>query len=162
MKRHPSLIPLSREHQRGLFLAQALKRGLPRYKNLPTTNEGKREYALSVYKALLQSHFHAEETVLFPAISGYDTQIDSLINELREEHQQIHTIFQTIHTTFDLETQLHELGMLLESHIRKEERQLFERVQVVIDEDKLHALEQNLAAYQDRISLKSNNFDREK
>ena len=140
MKRHPSLVPLSREHQRGLFLAQALKRGIPRFKDLPTTIEGKREYALSVYKALLQGHFHAEETILFPALSGNDTEIDTLINELLEEHQQMHTLFQTLHTTSDLETQLHELGMLLESHIRKEERQLFERVQVVIDEEQLHAI----------------------
>ncbi|MEM8534654.1 MAG: hemerythrin domain-containing protein [Chloroflexota bacterium] len=162
MKRHPSLVPVSREHQRGLFLAQALKRGIPRYKNLPTTHEGKREYALSVYKALLQDHFHAEETILFPAIRGSDNEIDTLIDELLQEHQQMHTMFQTLPTTPDLETQLHELGMLLEAHIRKEERQLFERVQVVIDEDQLHTLGQNLATYQNRISAKSHNFDTEK
>ncbi|NOK59499.1 MAG: hemerythrin domain-containing protein [Chloroflexi bacterium AL-W] len=140
MKRHPSLVPLSREHQRGLFLAQALKRGIPRFKDLPTTVDGKREYALSVYKALLQHHFHVEEIILFPAIRGRNIEIDTLINELLQEHQQMHTLFQTLHNTSDLETLLHELGLLLESHIRKEERQLFERVQVVIDKEQLHAL----------------------
>ena len=57
IKRHKALQPLSRDHHQGLILAQILKKGAPQYKGMPSTIEGKKEYAIAFSESELKQHF---------------------------------------------------------------------------------------------------------
>ena len=53
MKRHPALIPLSREHHGALILARLIQKDAPPYKGLPLEINGKAVYAQEFYKNIL-------------------------------------------------------------------------------------------------------------
>lgn len=140
MRRHPSLIPLSRFHRSVLFLALVCKKNAPPVKGYPVDNEGKRDYAMAFYKAKLKPHIALEETKLFPAVSDINNELKILAEDLSDEHQRLDQLFAELQTTDDLPDTLDRLGTLLESHIRKEERQFFQLIQVSMDEVGLEAL----------------------
>lgn len=144
MKRHPSLIPISRQHHTMLLLAQLLKKNAPDYRGLPTTLEGKATYALDLYNNLIQSHFALEEEKLIAFIEIEDAEIQVLIQEILHEHQLMKNQFVLIENQiYDLES-LHELGQLLDDHIRKEERIFFQKLQAILSEEELQALGKHL------------------
>jgi hypothetical protein len=149
VKRHPALIPLSHDHRQGLFLAQILKPGVPRYPDVPATPPTKRTFALAHYTTLLQPHMQAEETLLAPLVAGRDAEIDRLLAALHAEHRTLHQHFQALPqvAAADLEAALHTLGQTLEAHIRIEERQLFQRIQAIADETLFAELAERLAIY---------------
>jgi iron-sulfur cluster repair protein YtfE (RIC family) len=128
MKRHPSLIPLSREHHEVLILAQLLKPNAPHYKGLPHTMEGKKEYALALFQKSIKPHFEKEEAVL-KRTAGYHETIAALGEAISNEHRQLTALFQQLQNGTATETVLQQTGLLLESHIRKEERELFPAIQ---------------------------------
>jgi len=140
MKRHPSLIPLSRFHRSVLFLALVCKKNAPPVKGYPTDLEGKRDYALAFYKGRLLSHIRQEEEVLFPQITGKTEGIDQLLTELKTEHQRIDQLMEKLASSKELATDMDELGQLLEKHVRKEERQLFQQVQEALTEAELSSI----------------------
>lgn len=151
MKRHPVLIPLSHDHRHSLFLAQVIKHGESRFPDVPTTPEAKRAYALREYERLLRGHFRVEEELLAPMVRGRDSEIDLLLDIVVQEHREIATLVESLHTPGplpDLEERLHTLGVRLEQHIRMEERQLFQRIQAVADDDIMMNLGVALAGYQ--------------
>ena len=135
MKRHPALVRLSRDHYFGLLLAQQMKTGAAPYKGYPTEVDGKIRYLFSDYEEKLKPHFAAEENILFPAVKNLSPEISSLVNELIEG----------VKTSPDQGEQLNEIGVLLEQHIRKEERQLFEMIQQAMGEEELLELERKLS-----------------
>lgn len=141
LRRHPGLIPLSRDHHHGLVLAQLLKFDVPDYRGLPTTVEGKAGYALQFFRDQLESHFQKEETVLLPAVEGYDPLIDRYCEQIREEHRQISHIFNRWEHQEPNGGDLDELGRLLENHIRFEERVFFPRLQTSLPASLLDDLE---------------------
>ena len=79
----------------------------------------------------LRPHFDAEETVVFPAAAQCLTGGDTLIRDLLAEHAQIRALIFDLQRDpgRDLEIRLPALGQLLVSHIRTEERVLFETMQ---------------------------------
>lgn len=129
MKRHKSLIKLSREHHDGLIAAQLLKKGAAEYKGMPSDFKGKSEYIIEFYKNHLIPHFKNEEEKLFPSVKNFDSVIDKLILELISEHKLITEYIMTVEKNNHSEETLNELGDLLDKHIRKEERELFELIQ---------------------------------
>jgi iron-sulfur cluster repair protein YtfE (RIC family) len=137
MKRHKSLISLSHDHHHGLVLSQLIKKNAPEYKNLPKTIEGKVEYTINFYKAELIKHFRQEEEILFPAAKGKDKKVDLLIDEIISEHRRIGDLVNKLKPENDQVQLLDELGNLLESHIRKEERNLFPEIEKILSEDEL-------------------------
>lgn len=128
MRRHPKLIPLSRQHRSMLMLAQLLKKGAPPYKGLPQTSEGKIEYAIGLFVQLIEKHFAIEEQYVFPELAGTET-LDRLIIELKVEHQHLRAYFQQLDPSKPNLALMDALGHLLEKHIRKEERQYFQAAQ---------------------------------
>lgn len=128
MKRHPALIPISREHHQGLILSRLLQKDAPLYKGLPKETKDKASYALEFYKKNLIAHFLAEEKVL-SLVKGIDAEIDRLSSEIKEEHYNFHISFTSINDGGNLPNQLDMLGKKLELHIRKEERVLFPLIQ---------------------------------
>lgn len=129
MKRHENLVPLSREHHKMLLLAQLLKKDAPLYKGMPETLAGKIEYANIMYHGLIKSHIRREEDILFKLVKQDNIAL-RLIQELEDEHQKIHALFNEISSNIVHDQQIvHNLAVLLVSHIRKEERQLFQMIQ---------------------------------
>ncbi len=144
IKRHKALHILSHDHHHGLILAQLIKKGSPQYKNLPFTTEGKRDYAVQFYNTELIRHFEEEEKVLYPLVKSRDKEIDSLFEEIITEHRKIKKLITRLESDEDVDDTMDELGYLLESHIRKEERELFTAIQKILTEEELIQLEKKL------------------
>ncbi|MEL7122406.1 MAG: hemerythrin domain-containing protein [Bacteroidota bacterium] len=140
MKRHPSLIPLSRFHRSVLFVAQMAKKNGPKFKGYPTDIAGKAEYAYNFYIKSLEAHFKQEEEQLFPNIMSYTEELDALTEEIKAEHITLSALFQSIPEQKDLENHLDTLGFTLEAHVRKEERQLFQLIQATLSEEEMEHL----------------------
>jgi len=146
MKRHPALHPLSHDHHQGLILAQQLKKGAPQYKGMPSTLEGKKDYAVSFYKSELVQHFKDEEEILFPSVLGKNEKVDSLIQEVISEHRKLESLVNELEKTNQLENVMDELGQLLEKHIRKEERILFVEIENILLDDELEIIGEKLGS----------------
>lgn len=144
MKRHPSLTSLSREHHGALILARLLQKDAPPYKGLPTDDAGKAEYALNFYKDELADHFIDEEKIL-PLVKGINSELDLLADSIVEEHKMLRLHFGSIHGQASLADHLDILGKALESHVRKEERQLFPLIQDTCTEEMLIRIERTLS-----------------
>ena len=137
MKRHESLAGLSREHHGGLILAQLLKKSAPVYKGLPTDNEGKAIYAAGYYKDELEKHFEKEEQILIKKIRGINSGLDQVADEIIDEHAALRELFKYLQTPTELASQLDKIAVVLEKHIRKEERLFFPMIQELCSEEAL-------------------------
>ena len=85
MKRHESLVPLSRDHHFGLIMAQRLILGRatnPRA-DWPTDRAQQATRLVEFFKSDLRAHFDIEETHVFPAagrrMADGDRQVEALI-----------------------------------------------------------------------------------
>ena len=141
-KRHPGLIPLSHDHHHALALAlRCRKQALGQMK--PIGAEGLRLRAsecLTVYATELNSHFEAEERILFPGMSVHVPESEQLIAELVRDHETVRLAIAKLQGTAGLGKVIFDLGDLLERHIRREERELFpmfEQHAATIDADKI-------------------------
>lgn len=144
MKRHKALILLSHDHHKGLLLAQLLKKTAPAYKDLPDDPVGKMNYAIEAYKSDLSIHFKDEEEILFPLLSNKSAEIDDLINELLDEHKIIEDGISSLKASDDLVNHLDAIGNILEKHIRKEERILFQKAQSILSDNELGVIENGI------------------
>jgi len=138
MKRHEAIAPLSREHHQALILAQLLKTNAPDYKGLPSTIVGKIEYAKNFYAEHLISHFKKEEEVLSLILVKHPT-FSIWVKEINDEHQSLAEKFNQLDTEISDAASLHQIGILLEQHIRKEERQLFPLIESICSPEELAA-----------------------
>lgn len=153
MKRHKSLIGLSHDHHHGLLLAQLIKKGAPTYKNLPQNTEEKVLYTKDRWENELKYHFENEENILFPFVKDKDDELDKLIIEIVSEHFKIKKLILDLDNSLDKDETLNSLGILLESHIRKEERKLFPLIESVFKMD-LDNLEGKINSVKDSCKTK--------
>lgn len=144
MKRHPGLAPLSREHHHALVLARRLILGRstnPRA-GWPTDRGQQVPLTIQFFATDLRSHFEAEEADLFPVVIAHLPGTAGLVDQLIADHaamrMRIHDLERD--PSSDLGVRLPDLGRLLESHIRREERDLFETMQREMDEAVLAAI----------------------
>jgi len=144
MKRHQALAPLSREHHEALVLAQLLKNITIVYKGLPADIPGKAAYAIRFYHQHLIKHFKEEEEIIIKKITGIDTRLTRLGDEILAEHKELQTLFTTINDADDLGSHLVKTGNALEQHIRKEERIFFPLIQQLCNEEQLASIEKGL------------------
>ena len=140
MKRHDTLIPLSREHHAALLLARVIQKNAPAYKGFPEEPKAKAIYAVQFFKTNLEEHFSKEETLLHQVIK-YNAEIKKLAEEIISEHLQLSAMFNTLQDAKELPDALDKLGTLLEEHIRKEERILFPLIQEHCPEEILKTIE---------------------
>lgn len=144
MKRHKALQSLSHDHHHGLRLAQLIKKGNPEYKGLPQTSSDKKLYIIKFFKENLIRHFKKEEEILFPLSREKNSNVEKLIDELIEEQKKIYLIIDKLKISTKPEVELDNLGKLLDAHIRKEERELFQIIQKILSENELEKLETDL------------------
>ena len=150
MKRHESLVPLSRDHHFGLVMAQRLILGRatnPRA-DWPTDRTQQVPRLLAFYESDLRAHFEIEETHVFPAAGRSVTDGGRQVQALLADHDAMRAMIRGFEAdpVSDLDERLPAFGHLLEAHIHKEERQLFEQMQAACEPGDLDALGAEVAA----------------
>jgi hemerythrin-like domain-containing protein len=142
MLRDKNLIPLSHQHQRALALCVRIDRAQP----IPTADLDTWQSEIEQhFEQEIKFHFSAEEQVLFPAAREF-AELIPLVEELIADHAALRESFsQAKACTMSSET-LHAFGQHLFTHIRKEERQLFEQLQQLMRPEELTELGVELEA----------------
>src|SRR5699024_6564289 len=128
LKRHVSLQPLSRHHMIGLHTALKLRRA----------NTSKSRYTIEEILQDLEkfwepdgrNHFREEEEILLTAFAQHASIDRPEVREMLIEHVQIRALIDSILKAKEPNIpMMHELGTLLDVHIRKEERVIFPMIE---------------------------------
>ncbi|MFB3923535.1 MAG: hemerythrin domain-containing protein [Terriglobia bacterium] len=122
-RRHDSLIPLSHQHQHALALTVIIRRRFGIEKGEQAWRDEQIEKIQKAWTAELKGHFEVEEGLLFPEMERYLGKI-RLVDELLRDHGSLRGLIRLIETSSDYAL-LDGFGALLESHVHKEERELF-------------------------------------
>ena len=122
MRRAPELHALSSDHHHALVLAH-------RIAEARTVDEALVEEAASIFHDEIDAHFSVEEHWLLPALERAGEH--ALVERTRQEHADLRRLL--AQATSGEPEMLHAFGMLLERHVRFEERTLFEVAQRKLD-----------------------------
>jgi iron-sulfur cluster repair protein YtfE (RIC family) len=141
MLRDKTLIPLSHQHQHALALCVRIERASP----IPDSDLAAWQAEIAqLRRSEIELHFAAEEQIIFPAAHQLNG-LASLVDELITDHAALRALFTRAEAANMSPADVHELSRRLAAHIRKEERQLFERMQEVIPREQLDTLGARLA-----------------
>jgi hemerythrin-like domain-containing protein len=136
MLRDKSLIPLSHQHQRALALCVRIDRAQPIPPKDLESWQGEIE---QLFEQEIKIHLAAEEQVLFPAATRF-AELVPLVEELFADHATLRELFDQARARTMSTESLPALAQQLSTHIRKEERQLFEHLQQLMSEKDLAEL----------------------
>ena len=138
MLRDKSLIPLSHQHQHALALCVRIERASPISEAdlAPWRSE-----IAQIFQSEIVIHFAAEESVVFPAARSF-AELNSLVDDLLADHAELRKQFAQAEKLSSSEVR--GMAERLSQHIRKEERQLFERMQELMSGEHLAALGRKL------------------
>jgi hemerythrin-like domain-containing protein len=140
MLRDKNLIPLSHQHQRALALCVRIDRAQP----IPASDlEAWQAEVAQHFEHEVKIHFAAEEHALFPAAERF-LELVPLIEELLSDHIRLRHWFSQAEARRISAADLPVFAQHLSAHIRKEERQLFERMQNLMSEEELAVLGREL------------------
>ena len=140
MLRDKNLIPLSRQHQHALALCVRIDRASP----IPDSDLAAWQTEIAQhFRAEICFHFAAEEQFVFPPARMFP-ELNLLVEELLLEHAWLRERFAKAESQSMVAAEVVEFSQKLSSHIRKEERQLFERLQEEMNERDLTMLGRNL------------------
>lgn len=145
MLRDKSLIPLSHQHHNGLALGVLVRRALAEDAG-PENVERQARRIVERYEIELTNHFAIEEEVLFPACPA------ALVSPLIEEHRRMEALVEKLRTEPSLAA-VEEFLELLRGHIRREEDELFERIQRELPRETLDRLGGEIDARAVRVCL---------
>jgi hemerythrin-like domain-containing protein len=140
MLRDKNLVPLSRQHQHALALCVRIERAGPI--DTSTLTEWQVEIAQQ-FEAEIKIHFAAEEHIVFPAARAF-SELDPLVEELLADHKWLRASFAKAEVRHMSAEELVSFARRLSEHIRKEERQLFERMQELVRPEEFTRLGQEL------------------
>ncbi len=130
LKRHPSLIPVSREHHFGLLLCWKIREGI----KLGIDVQRIKRYTDWFYDTYQKAHFEIEEKYIFTILP----ESHPLIVQAKQEHRAIEKLFEQ-------EDNLHEvltsIEKAMDAHIRFEERILFNLIQETATEEQFKQIE---------------------
>lgn len=129
LKRAKPLQTLSREHHHGLLLCWKIRTGLKKSIDI----ERIKNYTDWFFKTSLESHFNIEEEFVFPLL-GNDSE---LVKKALTDHRRLKRLFEN---TTDIKKSLSQLEEELESHIRFEERILFNEIQKIASPHELEMI----------------------
>jgi hemerythrin-like domain-containing protein len=123
--RDKNLIPLSHQHQHALALCVRIERAI-QAGDIDT--QAFQSEIVQIFQQEILSHFEAEEELVFPTADRF-AELKVLVSELLVEHAVLREMFELAGQA-ELDTGLlKKFAGLLSSHVRKEERHLFERMQ---------------------------------
>ena len=129
------LQPLSREHHDGLLYVWKIREGLDNN----TSIERLKDYTSWYWKHHIKPHFFQEEKLLVP----FMPVSNPLIIRLKKDHDYIRELILVI----DKEADRHDfirLANLIETHIRFEERELFQYLEAHLTENQLTEIYEKL------------------
>jgi iron-sulfur cluster repair protein YtfE (RIC family) len=95
---------------------------------------------LAFFEDELREHLRAEEELLLPAFSRHAVGDDPDVVQVLVEHVEIRRRAQDAAAGAGGLADLHELGELLNAHVRHEERTLFPRVEAAMEPAELERL----------------------
>jgi hemerythrin-like domain-containing protein len=139
MLRDKNLIPLSRQHQHALALCVRIDRASISEADL---NAWQAEIT-QAFQSEIRIHFAAEEHVLFPAANKFE-ELNPLVGELLADHDVLRKYFAQAEARQMSAKSLSDFARQMSTHIRKEERLLFEGVQRLMSPEELELLGRNL------------------
>ena len=150
MKRHASLVPLSRDHHFGLVMAQRLILGRatnPRA-DWPADRARQVPRLLAFFASDLRPHFEIEEAHVFPAAGPALAAGARQVQALLADHDAMRAMIRGFEAdpVTGLDERLPAFGHLLKAHIHREERQLFEQMQAALQPADLETLGARVAA----------------
>lgn len=129
IKRNENLKAISREHHHGLLLSWKIRNGIKK----EVTPERIKKYVDWFYITHLLPHFELEEKYVF-TILGNENE---LVKKALTEHRRLVRLFESETADMKILIQIEEE---LESHIRFEERVLFNEIQAVASEEQLELI----------------------
>lgn len=133
MLRDKNLVPLSRQHQHALALCVRIDRASP----IPESDLAAWQSEIAQhFRVEIRIHFAAEERFVFPAAQAL-AKLNLLVEQLVSEHAWLRERFAKAEAQGMSGGEIAEFAQKLSAHIRKEERELFERLQEVMDEGAL-------------------------
>lgn len=139
IKRHDAIAPLSRHHHHVLVMSLKIsKLGIN-----PSQDEVQalRDEIKSLWVTGGQEHFREEEEILLPAYARYASINQQVIIEMLLEHVEIRSLIYAIdQEQANLVENIRKLGVMLEQHVRKEERIIFPLIEAALPEDVLQQL----------------------
>jgi hemerythrin-like domain-containing protein len=135
IRRSKQLTPLSKEHHDGLLFAWKIKQGLKNGADIKLIAS----YVQWFWKNHLQEHFREEEEILAPHLPGNN----ELLKQMTEQHQEIESMIHINENIAD-ENLLLNLALLIDDHIRFEERKLFPYAEKIIPEKELNIIYEKL------------------
>ena len=149
MKRHASLVPLSRDHHRGLVMAQRLILGRstnPR-DDWPADRAQQAARLVKFFATDLRPHFEAEEAHVFPAAARALPDGGRRTRALIAEHETMRAMIRELagDPASRLNERLIAFGELLRAHIHAEERELFQQMQAACDPKTLETIGTRIA-----------------
>ena len=133
MKRHPALVPLSRDHHHALVIARRL-----RHATIQTAAETTRAF-LAHWDTEQKQHFRLEEELLLPAYAAHGAPDHPTVIRMLLDHMLIRRDADQLANAPRLEL-LHDLGARLAAHVELEEHELFPLIEQTIPEPELDAL----------------------
>lgn len=140
MLRDKNLIPLSHQHQRALALCVRIDRASP----IPDGDlEAWQAEIEQLFRSEIETHFSAEERILFPQAQRF-AELRTLVDQLSVEHVGLRKHFLSAEAREMSAEDLSVLAQNLSTHIRKEERQLFEGLQQLMSREELALLGKHL------------------
>ena len=133
MLRNRNLIPLSHQHRRALVLCVRIDRALP----IGDTDLAAWQAEIAQhFQSEMRIHFSAEEGVLFPAARRFPALVP-LVEELLLDHFMLRESFAKAEAHAMSAADVSAFAEHMSAHIRKEERQLFERLQELMTQEQL-------------------------
>lgn len=129
IKRHSALQPLSRDHHQGLLLCWKIRKGIS--KNISANEIA--SYTQWFFKEHLMLHFKIEEEQIFPILGNEN----KFVQQALSEHTLIASLIESIKNDYP---HLEKIADTIEAHIRFEERELFNMIQLNASEAQLQSL----------------------
>lgn len=145
MQRDKNLYPLSHQHHNGLMAVLLLKKGLKRKADAAVMGA----FILSIWDAELRNHFIKEEVYLHPH-EIHIVELMDLYEQMITEHHQVRKIIDAIRSGLATHKLVNKFHVLLEKHIRFEERQMFPFIEEHIQQEQLLALGKQLQHLESR------------
>jgi iron-sulfur cluster repair protein YtfE (RIC family) len=140
MLRNKNLVPLSHQHQHALALCVRIERASP----IPDGDLAAWQAEIhQLVRHEIAIHFAAEEQVLFPAAKRLP-ELHPLVEELIADHASLRVSFARAGEQNLSAEEVSTLARGLSTHIRKEERQFFERLQQLMGAEELATLGKKL------------------
>jgi iron-sulfur cluster repair protein YtfE (RIC family) len=129
IKRDNSLQPLSREHHHSLLLCWKIRTGFTK-----GVEAGRiKRYADWFFQNHIEPHFHEEEEHIFPILGTDHPHVKKAVGD----HRKLSRLFRD---QGEVEKSLSLIEETLESHIRFEERVLFNEIQQVATPGQLEVI----------------------